>query len=472
MPNFLAYFMLAVWPLVTLVLFAKLPPAKAFVATIVAGYLLLPPPPAAFDFPLLPPLDKENIPLLAAFAVLWLGMRGRFELLPRSPIARLLLALFILSPVLTFATNREPVFFGHIGLPGMRPFEAFALAVQQAMVALNFLLARALLTGPGAPGLDEEDSGASGLRIVAMALFVGGMAYSVPMLIEVRLSPQLNNMIYGYYQHFFAQAIRGDGFRPLVFLNHGLWAAFYAMSAFAAALALWRSSRGEARNLYLLAAGYLGAVLVLCKTLGALLYGILLVPLIVLFSTLWQIRIAALLGLLVLAYPVAKIANVVPYETMVGEAAKISTDRANSLKFRFDNEEVLFERALRKPAFGWGIWGRNQIIDPNTGNFATVTDGRWIITMGVYGWLGYIAEFGLLVLPLLMLWQVGRRPGARLPTLAGPLALLLAINMVDLLPNATLTPLTWLLAGALMGVAERARARYRPPAPTQLRSVL
>lgn len=472
MPNILAYFMLAVWPLVTLVLFIKLPLARAFVATIVAGYLLLPPPPAAFDFPLLPPFSKESTPTLAAFAVLWFRARDRVEWLPRTPLVRILLALFILSPVLTFVTNREPVFFGHIGLPDMRPFEAFAVAVQQGFVVLNFLMARALLTGPGAPDLSADDDGARGLRTVLMALFVGGLAYSVPMLIEVRLSPQLNNMIYGYYQHYFAQAIRGSGFRPLVFLNHGLWAAFFAMSAFAAGLALWRNARGQGRNLYLLAAGYLGAVLVLCKTLGALIFGIVLVPLIVLFSTLWQIRIAALLALLVLAYPLAKSANLVPYEIMVGEAAKISTDRANSLKFRFDNEEVLYERALRKPAFGWGTWGRNQIIDPNTGNFATVTDGRWIITMGVFGWVGYIAEFGLLVLPLLMLWQVGRRPGAGLPGLAGPLALMLAINLVDLIPNATLTPLTWLMAGALLGLAERARAQYRPPAPARLRTVV
>jgi len=472
MPNILAYFMLAVWPLVTLVLFLRLPVATAFVATIVAGYLLLPPPPAVFDLPLLPPVGKERIPVLAAFAVLWFRARGSFELLPRSHMARALLAVFILSPVLTYATNREPVFFGAIGLPGMRPFEAFALAIQQAMLALNFLLARAVLTGPKSPGLAEQDDGGDGLRLILLALFVGGLVYSVPMLIEVRLSPQLNNMIYGYFQHYFAQAIRGNGFRPLVFLNHGLWAAFFAMSAFGAALALWRLDRSRGRGLYLLLAGYLGAVLVACKTLGALLYGIALVPLIALLSTLWQIRLAAFIGLLAVAYPVLKTVDAVPYERLLSEAAKVSTERANSLRFRFDNEKILFERALRKPAFGWGTWGRNQILDPETGNFKTVTDGRWIITLGVFGWVGYIAEFGLLVLPLLALWRVGRRPGARLPGAAGVLALMLAINLVDLIPNATLTPITWMIAGALLGVAERARENYRAPVPENLRTVL
>lgn len=472
MPNILAYFMLAVWPLVTLALFLRLPVARAFVVTIVAGYLLLPPPPAVFDLPLLPPVGKERIPVLAAFAVLWLRARGTYELLPRSTLARALLAVFVLSPVLTYVTNTEPVFFGTIGLPGMRPFEALALAIQQAMLALNFLLARALLTGPGAPDLSADDDGGANLRLVLLALFVGGLVYSLPMLIEVRLSPQLNNMIYGYFQHYFAQAIRGDGFRPLVFLNHGLWAAFFAMSAFAAALALWRIDNSRRRILYLLLAGYLGAVLVLCKTLGALLYGLLLVPLIALFSTLWQIRLAAFVGLLAVSYPLLRTADVVPYDRMVAQAAKVSIDRANSLQFRFDNEKVLFDRAGLKPAFGWGTWGRNQILDPVSGNFKTVTDGRWIITLGVFGWVGYIAEFGLLVLPLFLLWRIARKPGAQLPRAAGVLALMLAINLIDLIPNATLTPITWMIAGALLGTAERARENYRAPETHRLRTVL
>ena len=33
----------------------------------------------------------------------------------------------------------------------------------------------------------------------------------------------------------------------------------------------------------------------------------------------------------------------------------------------------------------------------------SIADGAWIITMGIYGWLGYIGEFGLTALPLLAL---------------------------------------------------------------------
>ena len=40
----------------------------------------------------------------------------------------------------------------------------------------------------------------------------------------------------------------------------------------------------------------------------------------------------------------------------------------------------------------------------------------------------------------------------------GSLALLVGVNMIDLLPNASLTPWTWLLAGALLGRSEELRA--------------
>ena len=41
------------------------------------------------------------------------------------------------------------------------------------------------------------------------------------------------------------------------------------------------------------------------------------------------------------------------------------------------------------------------------------------------------------------------------------LALMLAANLLDLLPNATLEPLTWLMAGALLGQAEILRQERR-----------
>jgi hypothetical protein len=92
----------------------------------------------------------------------------------------------------------------------------------------------------------------------------------------------------------------------------------------------------------------------------------------------------------------------------------------------------------------------------------TITDGRWIILIGIFGWVGYLAEFGLVALPVLLLWTRGAAlAGSGAGPLIGPVALLLAINLVDMLPNASLTPLTWLFAGAVLGLGERARHSER-----------
>ncbi|PKQ13476.1 MAG: hypothetical protein CVT70_03405 [Alphaproteobacteria bacterium HGW-Alphaproteobacteria-1] len=449
MPNGFAYLMLALWPLVTLVMFRRWPLERALIWSLLGAYLFLPPPPAAFDFPLMPPLTKDSLPSVATFFICLYHCgkaRPLHALIPEGLVARALVVLFVLSPIATVATNTEEVFFGRIGLPGLGLKDMVALVLLQFILLIPFLLARAHLAT------------AKGLRELVLAMAVGGLIYSLPMLIEVRLSPQLNIWVYGYFQHMFEQMIRQSGFRPIVFLYHGLWAALLLVMAIICALALAREADQRRRVLWLVAALYLGAVLVLAKSLGSLLYGIYLVPLALLLPTRLQVRIAGIMVLVAIAYPVLKGAGYVPVDWLLDKATAIDPDRAGSLRFRFDNEDILMERALEKPVFGWGSWGRNQIFDPVSGAILTVSDGRWIILIGIFGWVGYLAEFGLIALPVLALWARGAAlAGSGAGLLVGPVALLLAINLIDMIPNATLTPLTWLFAGAVLGLAERVR---------------
>jgi hypothetical protein len=447
MPNPIAFLMLAIWPLVAVALFGRFRADKALIWTLMMGYLFLPEPPAAFDLPLMPPLNKHNIPALAAFAIaLWrYGYDG--PLLPQNIVGKILILTFVFSPVMTVLTNEEPIFFGQVGLPGLAAKDAVALILQQFLLILPFLLARQFLASGGAQ------------RELMMALLIGGLVYSVLMLIEIRLSPQLNLWVYGYYQHLFGQSIRFGGYRPVVFLYHGLWVAFFCMTSVVAAYALWRDDTKGTRWKYLLAALYLTAIIVLAKSLGALIFVVMLVPLVVFLGPITQIKIAIVIGLLATAYPILKGAGAVPQDRLLAAAASIDPDRTASLQFRFDNEQVLLDRAYIKPVFGWGSWGRNHILDPVSGNILTVTDGRWIIVIGVYGWVGFLAEFGLLVLPLCLLWREAIAPREKpVSLLIAPLSLILAINIFDMLPNATLTPLTWMVAGALTGYAEQLRA--------------
>ncbi len=441
-PNILSVLALVAWPAVAVLLFRALPLERALVWSILVPYLFLPPPPAGFDFPLLPPFNKTSIPNLTALAVIVLLLRQKVAVLPESPLARILLVFFLVSPVATVLTNLDPVVFGVKFIPALRIHDSLASVVTQGIALLPFFLARQFLASEQAQ------------REILLALVLGGLVYSIPILLEVRLSPQLNIWIYGYFQHDFQQMMRQGGFRPIVFLYHGIWVAFFVMTTVVAAVGLWRAARGG-RAAFLVASGYLMVMLVLCKTLGALLYGIVLAPIVWLFGQRMQVRLALLMAAVAVTYPLLRGAELVPIEAILDQARAVSEDRAGSLGYRFDMEGLLLDRASEKPWFGWGGWGRSFLYNPEDGSQITVSDGRWVIVIGFYGWLGYIVEFGLLALPIFLIArQMRRLPPEAVSPYLGPLTLLLGVNMIDMLPNATLIPFTWLIAGALLGHAE------------------
>jgi hypothetical protein len=458
MGNAIAYLVLLTWPLAILVMFRRMAPERAFIWSILGGYMLLPQL-TQVNLPLLPDLDKVLIPNVTAFMVCLALVRARVAVVPQNLLARLLLMLFILSPAFTVFTNTEPLQFGLVTsdhttwmgifspanatIPGLRLYDSVSVVAAQIIFMLPFFLARSLLAHERA------------LAEVPRALVVAGLIYSVPMLIENITGPELHRLFYGYIQHDYGQAIRFGGFRPYVFMPHGLWVAFFAMMCFTSALLQARKADAAERTRTVVIAIWLGISLVLCRSGGPLALTLVVAPLVLFFGPRMQLRMAALMALTALAYPLLRGSGVVPAEALVRFIAGLSPDRAESLAYRFTNEDILLERAADKPLFGWGAWGRNLVYDPETGEALTISDGQWIITIGQSGWLGYIATFGLLCLPIFALWWRYRQvDNAQIPGQVGLLALILGANLVDLLPNATLIPFTWLLAGALLGHAE------------------
>lgn len=440
MPNTFAFMALAMWPLVSLWLFARLPLERALVWTIVGGYMALPPV-AAFDLPVIPALDKYSVSALSALAGCLIHMRTPATILPRSPLLMVLLAAFLASPFLTAVANTDPLPIGNDVLPGMRLYDAFSVLMQRVLYILPFFLAQSILVTPQAH------------RDILRILMLGGLIYSIPMLVEIRLSPQINTWVYGFFQHSFQQMMRDGGFRPIVFMPHGLWVAFFAMSATVAAAALSKEAHPDRRLFLLVATAYLFGVLILCKSLAALIYAIVLVPLV-----LWGPRRIFCWGsiafvAIALSYPMLRSGGIFPVDTLLGWAMSIDQDRAQSLQFRFSNEEILLEKASAKPLFGWGFRGRNMVYDAVTGREISVADGQWIIALSSLGRFGFIAEFGLLVMPIILLWL--RFSPKNTPVAVGAVVLLLGINIIDLLPNATLLPITWMLAGALFGYVQQ-----------------
>ncbi|MEW9918950.1 hypothetical protein AB2B41_05015 [Marimonas sp. MJW-29] len=463
MGNPIAYLMLAIWPFVCLVLFRNLKLERALIWSILGGYLILPPL-TEVNLPLVPAMDKVSIPNLSVLLIMVFVLREKVRFWPENRAAQVLVAGLILCAVPTVLTNTDPILFQVLRdadpivfiidqLPGQSARDIGSVLIGQILMLVPFLLARQFLA--------TED----GLREILLALMVGALIYSIPALIEIRLSPQMNVWVYGFFQHSFEQMMRSGGFRPIVFLPHGLWLALFVCTGLLATAALSRNMEGTARVRMLMLTGYLAVLLVLCKSLASLAYGVVLTPVVLLAPIRWQIRLAVVFAVIAVTYPMLRNFHLVPLDAILAQAEAINADRAASLEYRFNNEEQLLARAAEKPLFGWGGWGRSLIRDPETGEILSIPDGRWIIIFGTFGWLGYICEMGLLALPLVLTWWYMKRGGEMpLSPYVAPLCLILGITMMDMLLNDTLIPMIWLTAGAILGHAEK-----RVPRPVDRR---
>jgi hypothetical protein len=351
--------------------------------------------------------------------------------------------LLAVNVFLTFLANVDPYRVGGRTIQGLSLYDTLSAFQNELIWLLPYGLGAAFLARP-------EES-----RMLLRILCIAGLIYSLPTLWEIRMSPQLNRTFYGYLAQPFVQAMRDGGFRPVVFLQHGLWLAIFNVMAALGAFALWRNERAAGRGgTWALWAGiWLSGVLALSNSLGALMILVSLVPVVLFFPQRLQLLLAAFLAGVMLLYPMLRGGGFIPTQSVYELVLGISEKRADSLRFRLVNEDLLLNHANESPISGWGGYGRSRVFDPETGEDVSTTDGMWVIIMGVSGWLGYIAKYGLLGLPVILL-ALRRRAGNLEEGFAvAGLSLLLVANLVDMIANATLTPVTWLVAGALAGRA-------------------
>lgn len=457
MPNPIAYLALIAWPLVAIAIFKaqKEKSLERAIIWLVVWPALFLPERTIINLPMVPVLDKVVIPnLILLVLVLGLSKRG-FQMLPDSGIGRFLVIAIVISPFATALVNGDPMFNNVYTISGMTIFDAITDMLQAMALVIPFIIGRAFLASREAH------------REFLRAFVTAGLVYALLILFESRFSPQLHTWIYGFFQHSFTQHVRGGSFRPIVFMTHGLWVAFFAMTATVSAAILWKSMSSKwpqittddtrTRRFYLMMVGGLFMAVVLCVSMGSIMFALILLPIVFLTGPKLQLRIACVLAFIALLYPALRGAGWIPVDWLIEQATQINADRAQSLGYRFKNEDFMLDHAAERPYLGWGSWGRNlpYTLDTYVPRRA-VPDGFWIIIAGTRGWLGYLAYFGLLALPLFALLLRVRTYGtAVLTPVTTGLCLLLAINMVELLPNATLPAWIWLMAGSLLGFAEK-----------------
>ena len=184
----------------------------------------------------------------------------------------------------------------------------------------------------------------------------------------------------------------------MVFMAHGLALARFFVVATLAALVIAPRKRAVLGVPTRLVAAALFVTLILCKSTGAVVYGF--VGLVV--AALGRVRLrhaaAVLFATAVLLYPVLRATDAVPVGRILTAAGAVASDREQSLLFRFRNEEELLVKSRQRMTFGWGEYDRSFLFD-DRGRPTTITDGHWIVIVGVLGMVGFSATFGMLLFP-------------------------------------------------------------------------
>lgn len=436
--NAIGFVALLAWPVAAVLLASWLRAPRAAVATCIAAWLFL--PEGGMDLPGPVDLSKINVTTLSMLAALAL-VEPRRILAFRPSWADLPIAALCVCSFFSSLAN------------GLGAYDGVAESLAKTFAwGIPWIVGRACFRT-----LDE-------LRVLAIGIVLGGLVYIPLCLYEVRMSPQLHRILYGFFPHAeFSQSRRFGGFRPNVFMQHGLMVALWMAASAVTGAWLWHA--GRLRVLLRLQMSMVVpaqiAVAVLCKSAGAavLMAG----GVSILLCSKW-LRARALLWVLALAAPVYVAYRVAggPTDAVVqlAGAAPLVSERVDSLAYRFEAEDILLAHAKLRPIFGWGGYGRHRPVN-EAGEELARTDSLWIITLGQNGIVGLTALYAALATPL---WMVARRVpfGAIFSARGAPLlvlALLVAMFAADSLFNAMFNPVYVMAGGGVVATLEALRAR-------------
>lgn len=418
--NSTAFAMLLLWPVLALIPYSVLAPHRASALVVVFGWLLL--PNAGINFPGLPDYTKWTAMAVGLGAGTIVFHADRIAAFRPSALDVPVL-LWILGAIGSSVTN------------GYGLYDGMSAALSRFLTwGMPWLAGRMHFRTTK----DLEDM---------LAILVGAALAHVPLVLwEVRMSPHLHHIVYGFAQHSFAQTQRGGGWRPMVFTEHGLALSLFQGCATLAAFALYRVRERVAGVPVLAAFFVLAAVTLLCKSMGALVLTLL--GMLLLTVPLPLPAIATLLSMPV-AYMLVRLFHPTLLDAVLEFIGTISVARMESLAYRWHCEDLLAEIGFRKPWFGVTTRGY-ATYDEYGQPSQVVTDSLWIISFVGFGLLGLFGSIGTFLfssargfLLTLRSGAAGLRGGER------GLGVILLLVTADCLVNSFATPVWILLAGAI-----------------------
>jgi len=347
---------------------------KAILLSLLGGNLLL--PPTGIALPGFPNYSKLVAAGLGAMLVAVLfASSNLFRWRPK--LLDLFFLGFLIAPPISSLIN---------GLGAYDAASTFANRFLEWGVA--YWLGRALFTD------------LSALRDICVAIVLSAMMYVPLCAYEMVMSPQLSNQVYGFRPSGFGMTKRLGGWRPQVFMYHGLALAAWMAASALVAWILWRSK--AIRNIWGIPISWIAIGLVIftimLRSTGA---AMLLLGLIAAAECIQATRLRPLLLALVLV-PMGYIGMRTlgwDGQQMVRFAEATVPERAGSLNMRLENDQMIADRAMQRPIFGWGGWGRWRVRN-EFGKDITISDSWWGILVGSTGLFGLVCTYATFISPL------------------------------------------------------------------------
>lgn len=439
-----AYLVLSLYPIVGAYLIGTAPPhrvASRVSAVFFSGIMFLPQN-LDFDLPAWPPVGKfELAPSVCLLGTL-IAHRKKYSTKTFFSGASLFIWVSFFGWFMTTATNKDALFFGPTRLQGLSVIDAFYAGMTLLMTqGAAFFVARAMHRTPA----DLED-------LLTVIVLVG--LTQVPLcLYELRMSPQLHRIVYGYSTLNFFHVKRGDGFKPTAFTTGGLHMAIFLFTA-ASAAGILKKVKTTRLNGHITAAFFsIWGVLLVSRNVGSNVFALIALALVFFGSVALHRQLTWFVVGFVCLYPYLRSSGKLDVYGFTDWIARHSAERAHSLAFRFFNEDQMLARAMERPWFGWGGYGRNFIFKPS-GTTDTIPDGAWIIAISMRGIVGLIGQWGMLILPLIGWARRMRQWSLREQRLVAGLIVTTVLCLLDLIPNGIFGPTTAYLAGAAAGVKD------------------
>ena len=437
------------WPIAVLVMYAMMPSRQAAIVAVIGAWLVL--PPYVIPISSFPDFSKNTAATIGMLlGTLFFAPERLLAFRPR---------WFDLPMVGWCLSGVAASLHNDLGL-----YDGLSDGLNQALYwGLPYFFGRMYFG-------DSE-----GLRGFTVAMVIGGLAYVLPCIWEMRMSPHLLADVYGFAGW---EGTRLGGFRPRIFFKTGLECGLWMTAVSLTAWWLWRT-----KVLTSLGGVPFGAVIlpilmfttVLCRSTGALVLlsgGIFILTM----SPRFRTRLFLLaLALVPPVYVFVRTRDLWSGQELVGLVRTyFDPQRAQSLEYRLQCEELLLARALQEPVYGWGGWDRARVyFDENYRDVAHAVpvDGLWIGTLASKGFVGLCLLYVSMELPVVV-FLCALRPSLWRHRLVAPAALaatLIGLYMIDCLLNGFVNIIYVTLAGGLISFKpprlDKASRRMPPRAP-------